>query len=153
DYRTRFGRAGALFDRIAFRPLLAWATAWSFDRLRLWLERDVSPNAALLHFATHACARGTVALLFAYHGLVPNLLMRDVDELAMLRDAYIPSIWLTTALSAAGITELAFALVLLMFWRHRWPSVVGLVLMMAATVAVITTSPHYLAAAFNPLTL
>ena len=34
DYRTRFGAAGALFDRLIFRPLLAWATAWSFDRLR-----------------------------------------------------------------------------------------------------------------------
>ena len=38
DYRTRFGAAGAQFDRLIFRPLIGWATAWSFDRLRLWLE-------------------------------------------------------------------------------------------------------------------
>ena len=40
DYRTRFGHAGALFDRLIFRPLLGWATAWSFDRLRIRLENS-----------------------------------------------------------------------------------------------------------------
>jgi hypothetical protein len=43
DYQTRFGVVGALFDRTIFRPLMGWATAWSFDRLRLWLERGVDP--------------------------------------------------------------------------------------------------------------
>src|SRR5207247_6179098 len=32
DYRTRFGAAGRLIDRLLFRPLIGWATAWSFDR-------------------------------------------------------------------------------------------------------------------------
>ncbi|MHC0434106.1 hypothetical protein ACX6XY_28640 [Streptomyces sp. O3] len=48
DYRPRWGRFGALADRLAFRPLMGWATAWSFDRLRLWLERGVSPERSLL---------------------------------------------------------------------------------------------------------
>src|SRR3954469_7849303 len=43
DYRTRFGPLGTLFDRLIFRPMIGWATAWSFDRLRLWLERGVPP--------------------------------------------------------------------------------------------------------------
>ncbi|MGH9147070.1 MAG: hypothetical protein ACRD1Q_10205 [Vicinamibacterales bacterium] len=43
DYRTRYGPVGALFDRLIFRPLIGWATAWSFDRLRLWLEHGVAP--------------------------------------------------------------------------------------------------------------
>jgi hypothetical protein len=34
DYRTRVGPFGTLFDRLIFRPLIGWATAWSFDRLR-----------------------------------------------------------------------------------------------------------------------
>lgn len=59
DYQTRFGMLGRLFDRAVFRPLMAWATAWSFDRLRLWIERGVTPEAALrrsvLHSATRAC--------------------------------------------------------------------------------------------------
>ncbi|MFE0104835.1 hypothetical protein [Streptomyces sp. NPDC059009] len=48
DYRPRWGRFGALADRLAFRPLMGWATAWSFDRLRLWLERGITPERALL---------------------------------------------------------------------------------------------------------
>ena len=47
DYRTRFGAAGRLFDRIIFRPAIGWATAWSFDRLRLWLEEGAEPEHAL----------------------------------------------------------------------------------------------------------
>ncbi|GAB3181476.1 hypothetical protein FHX75_1763 [Micromonospora palomenae] len=44
-YAPRWGRAGRLAD-LAFRPLFGWATAWSFDRLRLWLERGVPPERA-----------------------------------------------------------------------------------------------------------
>ncbi|MEH0825154.1 MULTISPECIES: SRPBCC family protein [unclassified Micromonospora] len=44
-YTPRWGPAGRLAD-LAFRPLFGWATAWSFDRLRLWLERGVPPERA-----------------------------------------------------------------------------------------------------------
>ena len=47
DYETRFGRAGRVVDRLVFRPLLGWATAWSFDRLRLWVERGIEPERSL----------------------------------------------------------------------------------------------------------
>jgi hypothetical protein len=46
DYQPGWGRLGALVDR-PFRLLLGWGTAWSFDRLRLWLERGVPPEVAL----------------------------------------------------------------------------------------------------------
>ncbi|MFG2763636.1 hypothetical protein [Streptomyces rubiginosohelvolus] len=49
DYRTRWGRFGSVADRLVFRPLMGWATAWSFDRLRLWCERDISPARSLAH--------------------------------------------------------------------------------------------------------
>ena len=45
DYVPGWGRGGRVVDR-AFRPLFGWATAWSFDRLRLWLERGVPPERA-----------------------------------------------------------------------------------------------------------
>jgi hypothetical protein len=57
DYRTRFGSAGALFDRVVFRPLIGWATAWSFDRLRLWLEQDIDPSKAIRHASASRCLR------------------------------------------------------------------------------------------------
>ncbi|MCY8439351.1 hypothetical protein MOC93_22025, partial [Bacillus haynesii] len=36
DYDTRYGKLGRLAD-MAFRPLLGWATAWSFEALKIWL--------------------------------------------------------------------------------------------------------------------
>lgn len=40
DYDPGWGRA---LDA-AVRPLIGWATAWSFDRLRIWAERDEPPE-------------------------------------------------------------------------------------------------------------
>ncbi|MFI8195397.1 hypothetical protein ACIF6K_02500 [Streptomyces sp. NPDC085942] len=57
DYRTRWGRFGAVADRWAFRPLMGWATAWSFDRLRLWCERGVAPARSLAYALLEAAAR------------------------------------------------------------------------------------------------
>ncbi|MBC8077605.1 MAG: hypothetical protein H7Y32_16135, partial [Chloroflexales bacterium] len=46
DYEVRFGAAGRLLDRFFFRPLMGWATAWSFDLLRLWVEQGQPPEAS-----------------------------------------------------------------------------------------------------------
>ncbi|QOC90962.1 hypothetical protein [Micromonospora craniellae] len=45
SYTPRWGLLGRLAD-LAFRPLFGWATAWSFDRLRLWLSTGVPPERA-----------------------------------------------------------------------------------------------------------
>ncbi|WP_440555928.1 hypothetical protein ACSP97_35560 [Streptomyces sp. SCPE 10] len=62
DYRPRWGALGALTDRLVFRPLMGWATAWSFDRLRLWLERGITPERARANWLAELAVR---ALLLA----------------------------------------------------------------------------------------
>lgn len=62
DYRTRWGRFGALADRLVFRPLMGWATAWSFDRLRLWCERGISPARSLAHALFEVVVRMTLVV-------------------------------------------------------------------------------------------
>ncbi|WJV46135.1 hypothetical protein [Streptomyces flavofungini] len=62
DYRPRWGRWGALADRLLLRPLMGWATAWSFDRLRLWLERGISPRRGLAHGLCEAVVRALVVV-------------------------------------------------------------------------------------------
>jgi hypothetical protein len=57
DYVPRWGRLGRVVDRVAFRPLMGWGTAWSFDRLRLWCERGVPPERSLRHGLADAGAR------------------------------------------------------------------------------------------------
>src|SRR5204862_847803 len=72
DYSTRFGSAGRLFDALVFRPLIGWATAWSFDRLRLWLEKQIHPCSSLRQSLIYMLARLTVAFIWIYQGLVPK---------------------------------------------------------------------------------
>ncbi|GAA4936657.1 hypothetical protein GCM10023224_16900 [Streptomonospora halophila] len=43
-YRPRWGRAGRAADAVIVGPLMGWATAWSFDRLRLWCEEGTAPE-------------------------------------------------------------------------------------------------------------
>ena len=153
DYRTRFGPVGALFDRLIFRPLIGWATAWSFDRLRLWLEQGVDPEQAMRQTMVHTIARVALAAVFAYQGVVPKLLTRNVDEIAMLRDAGVFAGATNITVIGLGILELAFAAVLLIAWHRRWPVLVCLGSMLLATAVVGLNSPRYLEAAFNPVSL
>lgn len=44
QYKTAYGLLGRWIDRLLFRPLLGWATAWSFDALRLWVEQNKHPK-------------------------------------------------------------------------------------------------------------
>ena len=153
DYQTRFGRAGILVDRLLFRPLLGWATAWSFDRLRLWLEHRVDPAQAMRQTLVHVVARIALAAIFAYQGLVPKLLARHADELTMLRNSGVSGGLEHEAIVALGILELAFAAALLGAWHRRWPVAVCLAAMPIATLVVAMHSPGYFPAAFNPVSL
>lgn len=111
---------GALIDRIAFRPILGWATAWSFDRLRRWLENGHDPAVAARQSLIHGVARLTLAFVLAYHGLIPKLLGPHTDELRMLADAGFVEAQARFATQALGVA---------------------------------VTSPRYLGAAFNPVSL
>jgi hypothetical protein len=153
DYRTRFGAVGAYFDRFIFRPLIGWATAWSFDRLRLWVEQEVAPEQAIRQWLIHTISRVALAAVFIYHGLIPKLFTRNVDEIAMLLDAGLAAGVAGSVVTALGILELSFAVALLVAWHRRWPLFVCLVLMLLATATVGMNSPRYFSAAFNPFTL
>src|SRR5579872_4755208 len=149
DYRTRFGLVGGLLDRFLFRPLIGWATAWSFDRLRLWIERGIPPEVSMRMALIHALARLGIAFTWAWQGLVPKLMFPSIDEKTMISTAGLP----ITLLPAIGAFELAFAAVTICFWRWRTFFLLNSLLMIAALVSVSLQSPSYLVAAFNPVTL
>jgi uncharacterized membrane protein YphA (DoxX/SURF4 family) len=130
---------------------MGWATAWGFDRLRLWLEDGVDPTQAMRQTLVHGVTRVGLALIFAYHGLVPKLLGSHADEIAMLRDAGIAAENAWSVLASLGAAELLLALCLLIFWFRRWPSLLCVGLMVLATIVVAVNSPRYLGAAFNPV--
>lgn len=153
DYDTRFGLVGRLVDRIAFRPLIGWATAWSFDRLRLWLERGIDPASSGRAALVHGLARVGIAAIFAWHGLVPKLLGPDPIERSMMAAAAMPPDLVVAALRAMGTAELVFAVILLVMWHRAAPARVALTFAAAATVVTALTSPALVGAAFTPVTL
>ncbi len=149
DYRTRFGALGRLIDRLLFRPLIGWATAWSFDRLRLWIDRGIPPEISMRLTLIHCLARLGIAFIWLWQGLVPKLIFQNVDELAMIAAAGLPS----RLLPAIGALEVVFAVVTLLFWQWRSLFLFNILAMVAALIAIVLQSPSYLVAAFNPVTL
>ena len=149
DYDTRCGAIGRLFDRFAFRPLIGWTTAWSFDRLRLWIEREIPPETSFRMALMHACARACVAFIWLWQGLIPKLMFPSVDEKAMISAVGV-SIGM---LPAIGAVEVAFGILALLLWRWRTFFVINAMLMLGALLSVALQSPSYLFAAFNPVTL
>jgi hypothetical protein len=153
DYETRFGVFGKVIDRCVFRPLLGWATAWSFDRLRLWIEKGISPEASRDRALTYTLARGTVAFIWFYHGLVPKLVYHNRAELDLLSRIGTSPENLHKAATLAGISEIASAFLLLIFWRQTWLLWLTVALMIAGIPVVAISAPEYLSGAFNPVTL
>lgn len=153
SYLTRFGLPGQLFDRLIFRPLLGWATAWSFDRLRLWIEKGVDPSTSTANSIVHALARMTLAFIWIYHGLIPKLIIMHPDELLPLTNSGLSEPLAALGVAFAGLAEIAFGLALLVFWNCRPLLLASIPLMLIALFGVGITAPELLTAAFNPVTL
>ena len=153
DYETRFSLFGKLIDRSLFRPLLGWATAWSFDQLRLWIEKGISPEASHDRALVYAISRGTIAFIWFYHGLVPKMIYHDRAELDLLGRIGTAPQHLHAAATLAGVVEVFFALLLIILWRQSWLLWVTLALMLVGIPIVAVSAPEYLSAAFNPVTL
>lgn len=149
DYRTRFGAAGRLIDRLLFRPLIGWATAWSFDRLRLWIDCGVPPQYSMRMALIHALARLGIAFTWLWQGLVPKLVFADADEQTMIVAAGLP----LALLPVVGILELVFAVLTIGLWRWRPFFLLNGLAMAGALIAVGLKSPSYPVGAFNPVTL
>jgi hypothetical protein len=149
DYRTRFGGIGRLLDRVFFRRLLGWATAWSFDRLRLQIDMGLEPRASFRLSAIHACSRAAIALIWLWQGLVPKLLFNQADERAMIAASHLR----TGLVPFLGLIEIAIAIYAILSWQSRSFFLFNILAMAAAFANVATMSPSYLVAAFNPVTL
>lgn len=135
DYTTRLGLLGRAFDRICFRPLMGWATAWSFARLRLWIEKNLAPEDVLRWSLVYGICRTVIAGVWLWHGAVPKLLFPQPDELQMMTALHLSH----RLLPITGALEIAFGLI-------------GF-LMILALAGVTFASPEFLVHAFNPVTL
>lgn len=151
DYRTRFGRAGDLFDRLVFRPLMGWATAWSFDALRLWLEKGIHPASSLYRFIRSLLSGIILCLLWCYQGLVPKLLVPDSGEMELISQFSVFADYERHVLTGMGIAEIAFGL-LFLYYRSRKLHYLNIVLLAGLLLSGLA-SPAIYVAPFNPVTL
>jgi hypothetical protein len=153
DYRPRWGRLGELLDRWAFRPLFGWATAWSFDRLRLWLEDGTPPERSRDQAIAHATAVAGLAGVFAYQGLVPKLWKLDGGEVAIWQNLGLPRARAQRVVRAVGAVEAGFAVATVAASHKRWPFAVALAAMPTLAIGAAKADRTILTNAFNPASL
>jgi hypothetical protein len=149
DYQTRLGALGRALDRFAFRPLLGWATAWSFDRLALWIEDGVPPRASGRLFFGHAFARLGLAFAWTWQGLVPKLLFTDGERAILVRAGLSPGS-ASLFVAATGIAEVLLGLACLLLWSGAWPLVATLAMLALLVVAGLVVAPALFTAPFGP---
>lgn len=153
DYQTRFGFAGRMMDRYLFRPLFGFATAWSFDRLRIWMEERISPFIIAERTFIHCFSVCLIMLLWCYEGLVPKLLFPETGELAMMRElGWFKGIELQMV-QLIGICEIGFGLLIACFHRRKWIYSVHTAALLALTIPAILYHSKMITSPFNPLTL
>jgi len=153
DYRLPMGRLGGWIDRVAVRPVLAQATAWSSDRLRIWLEDGIPPEQSRNTAVAHGVAASTVAGIWMYHGLVPKLWKVDADELTFFTVIGLGTRAARAAVRAAGVAETAFGVATARSSNRRWPFALTLMSMPVFAVGAVVTDRRLATRAFNPVSL
>lgn len=150
DYRPRGGRLGELIDRSIFRPTFGWATAWSFDRLRLWLEEGIPPEHSRDQAIAHATAVAGLVGVFAYQGLVPKLWKVDQDEIAIWQGLGVSRTRARKVVRTVGAVEAGFALAAAARSGKRWPFVIAMTAMPTLAIGAAKSDRSILTRAFNP---
>lgn len=150
DYRVRWGVAGRAIDRI-FRPVIGWATAWSFDRLRLWIEDGIPPERSMRQATIHHGARAALAATWIYQGLVPKLLSRDSGERKLLE----PIVGSRTGavLAIVGVGEIALGVAHLARPSSSWPVKVGTAALPLLAFGALVSNRSVFSRPFNPASL
>ncbi|MEF3302910.1 DoxX-like family protein [Paenibacillus sp. GYB003] len=153
DYKTRFGPLGRAFDRVIFRPLIGWATAWSFDRLRLWLECGIPPAVSFGRWLSHKGGAVLLALLWLYQAVVPKLIAPWAGELELMRAAGAFPGREREALIALGLLEAAMGLLVAFRAADKKVHALACAALAALAVPALIADPSLWAAPVSPIAL
>ena len=153
DYDVRFGKIGQLID-LAFRPLIGWATALSFDVLARWLETGETPVTQYRRFFSYHFCMMLFMFIWLYQGFVPKLLQNhslEIDMLAKLSPLSIAQA--TDAIVWIGLGEIIIAC--LFISRKLQPFLLKgqIMLFPILTIGAIIAAPHVATDPFNVVTL
>ncbi|MBE7103335.1 hypothetical protein FT637_09780 [Bacillus cereus] len=153
DYETRFGRIGNVIDLYVFRPLLGWATAWSFDALKLWLEKGLHPSLLIRRTMTYWLVCFLLAFVWIYQGIVPKIIFSHPEEVKMLSvliGSHESSVFI---LKIIGVLESVFGVIWLLPLPKRKLFIVHIFMLIVLTIAAGFTNIASFTGPFNPITL
>ncbi|GAB6615008.1 MULTISPECIES: DoxX-like family protein [Bacillus] len=153
DYDTRFGRIGNIIDVYMFRPLLGWATAWSFDALKLWLEKGLHPRLLIKRTITYWLVCFLFAFVWMYQGIVPKLVFTHSEEVKMLSVMIGSTEHSIFVLKIIGLLEIIFGVIWLLPFQKRKVFIVHIFMLIALTIAAGFTNIVSFTEPFNPITL
>jgi len=156
DYKTRFGIVGSWFDALLFRPLFGYATAWSFDTLRLWLEKQIPPAVSIQRALLHYSCILLLAALWLFTGLVPKLLFPESGELEIMKSAglgFLPEGLERPLLYTLGAAEMLLGLTIVFKHRSKLLHIAQIALLIVLSVPVLYGDPQLLTLPFGPLPL
>jgi hypothetical protein len=152
DYQTRFGLTGKLIDKFFFRPFIGWATAWSFDALKMWLEKGQHPKISKTLLFIFGLSNFLIALTWLYHGIIPKLLFMETGELSMMQASGLFKGFEPAGVYAAGIGEILFGLTFLFFGRMKLLHYLNIFGLVALGATACLAKPEIYLAPFNPAT-
>lgn len=155
NYDPAFGKPGRFIDTYLFRPMLSWATAWSFDALKMWLEKGFHPRLLLQRFLTYWMVCVLISFVWIYLGLVPKVIMAHPDEIRMMTSLTGEMADGPLMIRIVGILEMMFGLVwLLPLYRlKRGVFIFHIVAICGLTISAGIGDIRSFVAPFNPVTL
>ncbi|MBJ8007208.1 MULTISPECIES: DoxX-like family protein [Bacillus cereus group] len=153
DYDTRFGRIGNVIDSYIFRPLLGWATAWSFDALKLWLEKGFHPKLLIRRTMTYWLVCFLVAFVWLYQGIVPKLMFTHSEEVKMLSALIGSNDSSIFILKIVGFLEIIWGVMWLLPFQKRKLFILHIVMLIGLTIVAGVTNITSFTEPFNPITL
>ncbi|WP_026690302.1 DoxX-like family protein [Alteribacter aurantiacus] len=153
DYKTRWGSFGKFVDKLVFRPMIGWATSWSFDSLRLWLEKGITPEDSLRRSLIHVILCFALAFVWLYQGLVPKLLFPETGEVAMVMASGLFSGAEQVVVRLIGLIQCAIGLLFLMPINKKWLFAGSSVAVFLLGLGPMFVQPDVFTLPFNPATL
>ena len=152
DYKTRWGFFGTLIDKLIFRPLMIWATAWSFDCLKNWIEKGLHPKQAINAQLSVLFVNLTLGIIWIYQGLIPKILFTDSGEIEILKQSGLFDGYERNILTIIGIAEIAFGIALILIQRKaiQYLNILGLLFL---TVGAVFSNSMIFTLPFNPFSL
>lgn len=94
----------------------------------------------------------TLSMIWIYHGLIPKILFTDTGELSLLERSGLFGEHARIAMTAIGIAEILFGLIIL-FVPKRIVHVVSIIALIGLTLGAFISNPASFTWPFNPFTL